>query len=370
MRRPFLLAVVAALTLLALVAPRSADAQERTRCFTETGFCIKGAILTYWERNGGLAVFGYPIGAEIANENVEDTFVGRTQWFQRDRLEVHADGVKAGRLGARILELQGRPWESFGRVSAAPQSCQWFAETGHSLCEPFLSYWRKNGGLERFGFPLTEPFTETIGDWRGTVQFFERRRMEHHVENRGTPYEVLLGLLGNETSQIAPPVLCETRSMESIENGLRLAPAVRERLGCPTQSWGAAEAARQRFERGVMIWVNQGERGNWIYRFNRSQYAPGSPTVGASHQDTWDESQPSDTGYTAPAGLYAPIRGFGKIWAGSKFVRQDMGWATEPEQAARANIQLYSSGAVVLTLDGTTFYYLGKDSQFAGLIQR
>ena len=38
-----------------------AEAAPRTRCFPETGFCVSGSILTYWERNGGLPVFGYPI---------------------------------------------------------------------------------------------------------------------------------------------------------------------------------------------------------------------------------------------------------------------------------------------------------------------
>jgi hypothetical protein len=31
------------------------------------------------------------------------------------------------------------------------------------------------------------------------VQYFERNRFEYHPENAGTPFEVLLGLLGNQT---------------------------------------------------------------------------------------------------------------------------------------------------------------------------
>ena len=33
------------------------------------------------------------------------------------------------------------------------------------------------------------------------VQYFERNRLEYHPENKGTPYEVLLGLLGVQTYQ-------------------------------------------------------------------------------------------------------------------------------------------------------------------------
>ena len=31
------------------------------------------------------------------------------------------------------------------------------------------------------------------------MQYFERARLEHHPEHAGTPYEVLLGLMGLET---------------------------------------------------------------------------------------------------------------------------------------------------------------------------
>jgi hypothetical protein len=33
------------------------------------------------------------------------------------------------------------------------------------------------------------------------VQYFERNRFEFHPENRGTRYEVLLGLLGNDLAR-------------------------------------------------------------------------------------------------------------------------------------------------------------------------
>jgi hypothetical protein len=93
--------------------------------------------------------------------------------------------------------------------------CLFFAETGHSLCEPFLSYWRGHGlqdtrldaygrSLALFGFPLSEPRMETnsSGDTVLT-QWFERARFEDHG-----PRGVLLGLLGNETRsapRLPPP---------------------------------------------------------------------------------------------------------------------------------------------------------------------
>jgi hypothetical protein len=53
--------VLVALALLCTFsAPGLASAQEQ-RCFSETGFCISGPIRGYWDKNGGLKIFGYPI---------------------------------------------------------------------------------------------------------------------------------------------------------------------------------------------------------------------------------------------------------------------------------------------------------------------
>lgn len=185
-----------ALIMLALLAINPSYAQNGERCFPETGFCISGPIRTYWEHHGGLPVFGYPI-SPMHNGNVAD-WTGPLQWFERDRLEDHGEqGVMAGRLGAQVLEMQGRPWQSLPAATEedTPSDCRFFAATQHTLCEPFLSYWLTHGGLERYGYPITEPMEETIDDWTGTVQYFERRRMEYHPEHE-PPYDILLGLLG------------------------------------------------------------------------------------------------------------------------------------------------------------------------------
>jgi hypothetical protein len=199
-RRSLVLTLLLAFALSLLVLPAQIEAQTapREQCFEETGYCVQDPILAYWETNGGLPVFGFPI-----TEQSVETVEGRTlqvQWFERDRLEIQEDGtITAGRLGVQLLELNGQPWQEFPTTTEAetPAGCAFFGETNHSVCEPFLSYWQNNGGLERFGFPVTEPFEATIDGWTGTIQYFERRRMEHHTENE-PPFNVLLGLLGNE----------------------------------------------------------------------------------------------------------------------------------------------------------------------------
>ena len=48
-----------------LAAPRGATAQH-TAFVPQTGHSLGGVFRAYWERNGGLARFGYPISEEFA----------------------------------------------------------------------------------------------------------------------------------------------------------------------------------------------------------------------------------------------------------------------------------------------------------------
>ena len=68
-----------------------------------------------------------------------------------------------------------------------------FPETGYSLDGDFLSYWRAQGGLPVFGYPLTSA-QQVDGQ---VVQWLERARFELHPANKA-PYHVLLGRLGVE----------------------------------------------------------------------------------------------------------------------------------------------------------------------------
>ncbi|PZS01213.1 MAG: hypothetical protein DLM69_05195 [Candidatus Chloroheliales bacterium] len=79
---------------------------------------------------------------------------------------------------------------------AAPGE-RYFPETGHSIRGAFQSYWEQHGGLERFGYPLSDEFAEVsaLNDQTYTVQYFERAEFEHHPEN-AAPYDVLLTQLG------------------------------------------------------------------------------------------------------------------------------------------------------------------------------
>jgi hypothetical protein len=95
-----------------------------------------------------------------------------------------------------------------GNIAAThPQApggkCEYFAETGHYVCNEFLDFFKTRGGLEIFGYPLTEAFDDPArGLW---VQYFQRSRIEWHPYNPD-PYKVQLGLLADELGYIYPPV--------------------------------------------------------------------------------------------------------------------------------------------------------------------
>ncbi|GAC1538891.1 MAG: hypothetical protein NVS2B7_10250 [Herpetosiphon sp.] len=211
---------VAIMLLLSIgfLVPTWLYAASDSRCFNVPGItnCIDGRFREYWEQNGGLAVFGYPISAAATQQTVDGSFL--TQYFERNRFELHPEkarpyDVLLGRLGDDRLKQQGRDWFSLPKGHQT-DGCRWFAATGHSVCDQeagvgFRSYWEGHGlqdpalgkdaqSLALFGLPLSEPTVETNAAGATVLtQWFERARFEYYPDNQGA-FKVLLGLLGNE----------------------------------------------------------------------------------------------------------------------------------------------------------------------------
>ncbi len=168
-----------------------------SRFFPETGQTIGQPFLAYWERHGGLAINGYPLSGEFT-EVLEDGKPYTVQYFERVRLERHPENappydILLGQFGRRILaEIPAAP-----TAPVPPQDgYTHFVETGHNVGPRFGSYWRANGGLAQFGYPLSELFEQRLEDGNAyLVQYFERARFEYHPEN-APPYDVLLGQFG------------------------------------------------------------------------------------------------------------------------------------------------------------------------------
>ena len=94
------------------VPPPSGPITQDGFYFTETGHYVPGRFFAFWNANGGLRQFGYPI-SEAFEERLEDGRAYRVQYFERARFEYHPENappfdVLLGQFGRRILaEVDG-----------------------------------------------------------------------------------------------------------------------------------------------------------------------------------------------------------------------------------------------------------------------
>jgi hypothetical protein len=184
-------------------------AGQEGRFYEATGFTLAPEFVTYYDAHGGVPLFGYPVTAA----RVEGGYL--VQWTERQRLEHHPEHngtpfeVLLGLLGRELTAGYSGP--SFRALGAAqvpghasisasePSSAHFFSETGQTVAEPFLSYWRDNGGVPVFGYPISTFHANERGLQQ---QWFERARFEYHPE-LAQEHQVLLGHLGLEARKVA-----------------------------------------------------------------------------------------------------------------------------------------------------------------------
>ncbi len=167
---------------------------------------VPALIWRYWRAHGGADVFGVPL------EPARFTPSGLEQTFTRARLELRPDLadtaflVQPAPLGLDYAEVAvGTNYA----IAAAPDSEQdtppylpppvpsyaptvFFEETGYSLTESFLHFWRQHGGVVVFGSPLSDEFeTLTADGKRRIVQHFERAIFAYHPEDGSVRLEPL-----------------------------------------------------------------------------------------------------------------------------------------------------------------------------------
>jgi hypothetical protein len=182
--------------------------------FPETGHYAYNVFRDYWLTFGGLEVFGYP----VTEQRLEGDYW--VQYFERARFEYHPEYAKTTpnwdslsvqdklklqiqltRLGADLVSQRtgGKGYTPTDPASV-PGDATYFPETQQAISGAIGQYWQSHNGLINFGYPLSPPMQEVSAtDGKTyTVQYFERTRLELHPENAGTPYEVLLGLMGKE----------------------------------------------------------------------------------------------------------------------------------------------------------------------------
>ena len=182
-------------------------------CYLSDGTDYCTFMVNWLEENGGMPVFGLPIGV------LQLTDYGMAMQFERFRVEYHRNEpqdspytMQLGIMGEERLIQLGRIWQNEPRAQPQP-GCRYFAETGHNLCGNFQKYWTSHGrefyqrgityeeSLSLFGFPITEAVPEVGSDGVTRVtQWFQRARMEDHGADG-----ILLGLLNAEIVRASGP---------------------------------------------------------------------------------------------------------------------------------------------------------------------
>jgi LysM repeat protein len=105
--------------------------------------------------------------------------------------------------------------------------------------------------------------------------------------------------------------------------------------GCPAAPAAESNAAAERFERGLMIWV--GATDTYYVFHNANESGALRLTLVQGPLTLRPGANPNNRVGGAPAGLMEPVSGFGLLWRdeveGVYGLRQQVGWAVEPEYA-------------------------------------
>ena len=178
--------------------PPAVPSAERVY-FPETQHFISAGFKAFWQANGGERIFGYPLTEEfsITDPNTGEQVV--VQYFERARFEYRASAPEGQRITLGRLGVELTSDRAFQPVPPFESTAErrYFPETGHSLAFGFKEFWESHGGVEIFGYPISEEFTEN----GRTVQYFERARFEYNPNAQDDDSQVLLGLLGREALQ-------------------------------------------------------------------------------------------------------------------------------------------------------------------------
>jgi hypothetical protein len=158
-----------------------------------TGHNLCHGFKDYWEGNGALPIYGYPLTEEFDDVDDEGSHIV-AQYFERARFEYHPEAVAGERISVTPLGQQTAENLEQTEILDTEGPCETPVGSDHAVCAEFLTYWDEFGGEAVFGLPISDAF-----DSDGMkVQIFEYARFEHQPGEWPERYDVLLGRIGSE----------------------------------------------------------------------------------------------------------------------------------------------------------------------------
>lgn len=137
----------------------------------------------------------------------------------------------------------------------------------------------------------------------------------------------------------APPVMpaCSTPPGGGFAAVYNSDPTLASQIGCPLGVISFATAS-QTYQLGEMLWMAGPPQAIYaLFSTGRFQ----------RYDDTFNAAvDPASGGETAPAGLIAPVRGFGKVWRTFAEVHA-LGWAMTDEMGGQSTAQVFERGQMV-----------------------
>lgn len=138
-----------------------------------SGHSITGPLLRFYTRTGGEERHGKPLAEPV---RVGNRYL---QYFERSALEFYPDYTGTGtevRFASIGLTAASEAVGDLEPVTpfAGSEGNWYFPESGHSLREPFLSFWRNQGDQTGLGLPVSEELTQAGPNGNAvSVQYFE-----------------------------------------------------------------------------------------------------------------------------------------------------------------------------------------------------
>lgn len=106
-------------------APGSQEQRVIASFFGETQNWIAPPFYDFWDQNGGLPIFGYPLAPTDLMVSADDGNTYATQIFERNRFEYHPENsepyrillILLGRLGLKCYDNRAETGKTFPKVN-------------------------------------------------------------------------------------------------------------------------------------------------------------------------------------------------------------------------------------------------------------
>jgi hypothetical protein len=280
---------------------------------------------------------------------------------------------RVGQVVSAYIERDGMPHEDLRFANYNITLAQYDATFGHNIPKVFWDFMNSSGPvlengqrvngpvvdwLFSTGYPITEAYwtSARVGgvDKDVLLQCFERRCYSYTPSNPAA-FQVEMGNVGRhyyDWRYNTPEITCDNNPIRGFGKLWSENPSVRARLSCPYyySTEQAGKMIVQKFEHGAMVEVNYDNAPFYFLPYTKTIFIVFDDGSWAQTKDTWDESQPVNSGLTPPAlGLLEPNRGLGNAWrneTGLK-VRERLGWAVSPEVAGDGAIQGFYNGLML-----------------------